>query len=331
MLTFFLQLTRRRLQYIVTSLFLTCWAASNVVLASRASPIHATWIATPVCEVSRQIGRLAQIPVILDRRINPNTPISIQASGESYDTILSQIATTLHAQVVYLKSSIRITSPQTAGRCVAAETLRNKELNQLAAKQKQCLLRTEPWSWLSGSQPRNLLEELVKKNGLTISNMSMVPHDHFPAAEIRAIPLADRLDLILAHFDLRVTWSPDTKGEHPSGMIVPLPIATDTVMTKPRKSMPRPQQPQGRKVFTLRLEAPLEPSLVALAKQLGLTLEFDRDTLTARSISPQEIVRVDVTQVSREKLLDAILSPLGISWQIRGTTLRVWAEESIEP
>ncbi|MEO1991753.1 MAG: hypothetical protein ABGW78_07465 [Pirellulales bacterium] len=324
-------LYRRRLQHISTSLFLTCWTACNAVLAAGASPVHATWVATPVCDVSQQIGRLAKIPVILDRRINPTTPISIEASGESSDVILAQVAKMCNAQIVYLRSSIRITPPQSAGRCVAAETLRNKELNRLASKQKQRLLHTEAWSWPSGSQPRNLLEALVQKNRLTIPNMNMVPHDHFPAADIPPIPLADRLDLLLAHFDLRVAWAPNASSEHPSGMIVALPKAPETAMAKPSRSTSRPQQPQGRKVFTLRLEAPLEPSLVALTKQLGLTLELDRATLTARGISPQEIARADVTQVSREKLLDAILKPLGISWQIRDTTLRVWAEVPKNP
>jgi hypothetical protein len=78
-------------------------------------------------------------------------------------------------------------------------------------------------------------------------------------------------------------------------------------------------------VFTLRLEAPLDEALAAIATRLGLVLDLDRDSLAARGMQPGEIVRAQVTDASREALLDAVVGPLGLRWTITEKRLRVFA------
>jgi hypothetical protein len=80
-----------------------------------------------------------------------------------------------------------------------------------------------------------------------------------------------------------------------------------------------------RDEFTLRLEAPLDQALAAIAGRLGLELDLDQASLAASGIAPGEIVRTGVEKASREELLDAVLQPVGLQWKIEGRRLRVFA------
>jgi hypothetical protein len=82
-----------------------------------------------------------------------------------------------------------------------------------------------------------------------------------------------------------------------------------------------------RDEFTLRLEAPLDQALAAIAARLGLELDLDQASLAARGIAPGEIVRAEVEKASRDRLLDAVLQPVGLQWKIEGQRLRVFAAE----
>jgi hypothetical protein len=89
-----------------------------------------------------------------------------------------------------------------------------------------------------------------------------------------------------------------------------------------------PPTPPGKKAaagatYSLKVAAPLDALLATLATRLGLTLDVDRASLQARGIAGGEIIRLDVANVSRDELLDAVLDPLALDWQIEDQTLRV--------
>ena len=131
--------------------------------------------------------------------------------------------------------------------------------------------------------------------------------------------LAERLDLVLASYDLRVEWRRD------GGRIVPIETGLQAVRPPDRA---RPRRPTaavaaGSQRFTLRLAAPLDEAVTALARQLGLTGRIDRESLAARGILPGEIVRIEVRDVTRDELFDAVVAPLGLRWRIDGDQLTI--------
>ena len=65
--------------------------------------------------------------------------------------------------------------------------------------------------------------------------------------------------------------------------------------------------------------------LTAVAQRLGLTLWLDRESLKARGIMPAEIVRLTINDATQKALLDAIVDPLALDWEIQEKQLRVKA------
>lgn len=323
----------RHLEQNVLRTSLACLALGFMPAAAavESPPVHATWTALPIREVTGQLSHLAGRPVVLDRRIDPTTPLTLVITGESCDDVLATVAARVGGQAIHLESVIRIVPPALAGRCLAGEQARRREISRLTSPQRDSLATKATWQWPPGSTPHDLIASAAAEAGLAIEGLDRIPHDHFPAADIPPLTLADRLDLILAHFDLRVAWSRSPIGPRPQGRIVPLPdaaaaaVATDA---PPARRNSPPRQVGGRQVYTLRLEAPLEEALNAVTRQFGLRLSLDTASLSARGIAPREIARAEVRSASRDELLDAILVPLGLSWRIDDGTLRVWAEQS---
>mgnify|MGYP006267949669 CR=1 FL=1 len=297
--------------------------AASATGAGLDDPVRASWKALPLREWSARATELAGAPVILDRRLDPDTPVTLAGNGQSLRDAVAAVAADADAEVAELRSSIRLVPRGRRELCERAEDARDRELARLPAEPRTALRARAPWAWPVAARPRDLVAAVAAEAGVApLEGIADLPHDHFPAAQLPAMSRAEKIDLVLAHFDRRVEWR--TVAGAARGTIVPL----DTNLPPPRRAAARkpadrkPRQPQAD-VFSLRAAAPLEEILAALAGQFGLALELDRDSLRARGISPREIVRVDVRDVSREQLLDHVLGPVGAAWRIEGQRLRV--------
>jgi hypothetical protein len=293
---------------------------------TTARPFKAGWWALPLAEVAAQATRFSGMPFVVDRRIDPTTPITLEAAGEPPDTVAAAIAAAADTDVALLDSMVRIAPPAVAAACEAAERARDAELRRLPASQHRIVEKAAGWTWEAGAEPRELVAAAARQAGVELEGLEEIPHDHFPAASLPALSLADRLDLVLAHFDRRVAWSAGLANGTPRGRVVPLPSApADAARNRPRQPAGprRPAVPVD--AFTLRVAAPLDELLAVVGKRLGLTIDLDAASLRDRGITPREIVKLSVADVPRDRLLDAITEPLGLAWKIEGDRLQVWA------
>lgn len=295
--------------------------------------VHASWTRVPLRAWAERVSSIAGRPVILDRRINPDLPVTLTARGEPLREILARVAAEVGGAVDELESSVRLVPASLAGKARQADEDRRHRLAKASASVRRILTTDEPWAWPTAARPRDLVEALAKKGRLDVHGIDTIPHDHFPAADLPKLSLAERFDLVLAHFDRRVAWN--TSGR-PAGRIVAIDAEiSPAALADAKKHSPRPTAQPSRTVkirdeFTLKLEAPLDQALMAIASQLGLEVEVDRTSLVAHGIALGEIARADVTKVSRDELLDAILVPLGLAWQLDGKRLRVFAPNQSE-
>lgn len=306
-----------------------CLAAAAAA-AGLDAPLRASWKAIPLRDWAAAVATVAGMPVIVDRRLDPDTLVTLASDGGPLREAVATVAAGAGAEVAVLRSSIRIVPAAQRGLCERAEVARDREVARLPAGPRAALQRRSRWNWSEAAQPRELAATAAAAAGVVLEGLDELPHDHFPAAELPPLTVAEKLDLVLAHFDKRVVWRADAAGAR--GTVVPL--ATDlpppgSVQPKrpPVAAGPGRGKPPGpaRDVFSLRVAAPLEEVLAAVAARLGLELEIDRGSLAARGIQAGEIVRADIRDASRDDLLDRIVAPLDLSWRIEGDRLRVFA------
>ena len=315
--------------------------------AGLRAPIDATWSGLSLGTVIGRLNERSDRPIVIDRRIDPGARIERQCRGEPFDEVLAAVAGSAGGELAILRCSIRIVPAGDATVVRRAEAARERRIATLPAAARRRLSEKRGWSWPDGARPRDLVAATAAEAGVTLEGLDSLPHDHFPRASLPPLPLADRLDLLLAHFDRRIDWefgpqeprataAPNGSGDRRLvGRLIAIeegaadekvaenerPDASRAVASKPAAS--KPAAPPA--TFSLRAEATLEKLLPAIANRLGLAVEIDRDSLRARGISAGEIVRVDVADASRDALLDAVLDPLGLEWSIEGRRLRVFA------
>ncbi len=291
------------------------------VIAAADPPVHATWRATPIASIADRIGAIAGMPVVVDHRLDSTKRIDLDGGGRTVEAVLEELAEAAEGEVASLRLSYRITPKGLAGRVSAADAARASRIASLPAAARESLDEESAWRWEAGVTPRELVERLAEEASIQIGPLDAIPHDHLPAGSLPPLPLADRLDLLLAHYDLRIEAGP--RGRR-SIAIVPLGEAaggrhrdrsTDQSAGKPK--------PELVDRFTLRAEAPLEQLLQTIATKFGLTLDIDAAALAAKGVAAGEIVRVAVEDAPKNQVLDAITKPLGLSWNIEGTTLEV--------
>lgn len=302
-------------------------AAIAVEPAGFSVAVRATWTGVPLRAWSQRVSELTGVNVVVDRRVDPGVTVTLESDGEPLHSLLDRVATSAGAVVEPLSSTAWIVPRNRAGRATAAEATRNRDLGSIPAEIRRAAERKAAWNWPTAARPRDLVAAAADAAGLSITGLDRVPHDHLPATSLPPLQLAERLDLLLANYDLRIGWSA-TGGE-----IVPIEAGVDPHERSGDRAAPKHPRPLPRRnpqravaeVYSLRLEAPLGQSVSTVAKSLGLESTLDEASLAARGIAPGEIVRVDARDLSRDELLDAMLAPLGLEWTIVDGTLRVFA------
>lgn len=313
------------------------------VAADITTPVTATWSGIGLRQWAERISETAGLPVLVDRRLDPDTVIRLECQGEPLLAVLTRVAVLAGGELATLESSIRIVPPGMADQTIRAEAARTARIASLPPRQRAVVMHKEPWQWPAGARPQNLLKDATTQAGISLDGIDAVPHDHLAAVSLPSMTLAERLDLLLAPYDLRIDWrvaQPAAEDKTPpaltgriiaiaSGLTATTSAAAAAQPTAPpRSSRPRASRQKaavGDQTFSLKVAAPLEEVLAAIATRLGLKLDLDRDSLTRSGIAPAEIVRASVTDASRDELLHAILDPLALEWTVKESTLRVFA------
>ena len=306
-----------------------------------ASTITADWTGITVVDLCKRLSDITGRPVILDRRVDPTTRLTLAVRDEPLDSVLARVAAAGGTRCALLTSTIRLVPPGSAPGLVEAERERLEAIAALPVKARRLAQQRQAWSWPDGATPRDLLAGLGEGAGIELAGLEDIPHDHLAAADLPPLALAERLDLLLAQFDRRLDWSgwrEATDDASPGRVpIVPLPRsasgddrplvvapgAWDPIAAQAHPPVNGPGRPAaGQATWTLEVAAPLDQLLATVATRLDLDLELDRAGLRARGVAAGEIVRLKVKDVDRDELLDSILEPLGLRFAIEGD--RLW-------
>jgi hypothetical protein len=304
--------------------------AAEAVARALATPVTATWTKLPLRAAAERLSEIGGVAIVVDRRIDPDTLVTLDAEGENLAAVLTRVAAAAGAEAVAYAGHVRLVPAGRGAALAAAERQRADELRRLPSRFRPAALARREASWPAGAVPREIVAADAARAGIVIAGLDDLPHDHFPAGLMPQLPLADRIDLILAHFDRRVAWKPQAaRGSDEVACPLVTIAAADPdagggrLLPEPSAAPAPGRADAGATTYTLTVAAPLEEILAALARRFGLTLELDRAGLARSGVAPGEIVRLEVRDVSRDQLLDAITTPRGLNWRIEDGALSV--------
>lgn len=302
------------------------------ISADLEAPVRASLQRLPLGHLVERLGSMTGTPIVLDRRVDPTQPASLQARGESLRDVLLQIATDHGAELADLTAAVWLVPPGEAARLEEADRLRQHAVARLPAVTRASLNHTAAWEWPAGTTPNALLSSLLEiasaqRPVIDWDEQPTLPHDHLPAGSLPPLSLAERFDLVAMPYGLRVDWTQAGPSQHLCGRLVSLPSASPETIPQPAQHQParRPRRsaPPGTARFSLRVAAPLDDLLATVAAQCELTLALDAAALRDHGIDPKTIIRLEVRDVDRDGLLQAITEPLNLRWSITEGTLKI--------
>jgi len=185
-------------------------------------PLGLTWTDESLRTGLRKLSETRQISILLDRRVDPETKISIDLQRTPLRDILRQLCEQAGLGLSVVGHTIYIGPTTTTRRLRTVIELQTDQLLggvNSPFKPPLALLQRRSLQWDDFDRPAHLTSRIAELFGFKIENPERVPHDLWPSGSIPNASPTEMLLLVAAQFDLSIEWHP--KGT--SVRFVPLP------------------------------------------------------------------------------------------------------------
>ena len=108
-----------------------------------------------------------------------------------------------------IRDSLYVAPPNAANRLATVHEIHRNQLPRLPEANRDRWLSRSAVNWPRLSNPVEILTQLESELGGEIRNKEKVVHDLWPAKNLPRMPLYQRLELVLAGFDLTFTFAED--------------------------------------------------------------------------------------------------------------------------
>ena len=317
----------------------------------------------------RVISKQFRIAIFLDRRIDPDVPLSYRTQDTPLGTALAEIAAQFGAAVTWLGPVGYVGPSAAAIKLQTVRALVQDQIKHMPAEVEDRLSQPQAISWNRLATPEEIMRSVTQNYELQWQHPERLAHDLWVTGRLPPIDCATQCTIILAGFGAMARF--DATGR--SFEIVPIdqePLLRRSYPTAAGKQARLMQQwkqqfphakvqrkrsqlifsgraedhwqldpasrpsdiperrtadavSEGTQVYTLRVEAPLEAILTAIARQTGLTIQWQRQAIEADGINLQRVVELDVRDVSLETLVADLLTPYGLDFTLAGEQLTV--------
>ena len=327
----------------------------------------------PRRDALQRIATQFHIGLFLDRRIDPDAPVSYRTQNDPLGTALEGMASQFNAAVTWLGPIGYIGPASEAKKLQTVRALAHQQIGVFPESVKQRLLQPQALRWDRLTTPANIVEDIANSYQLQWKYPERLPHDLWGSGQLPATDCATQLTVILAGFGdmpqfndagktlesmpiedqvkIRRSYAVDIsqhdqvlqdwKRKFPQAeiqqagkqLIVNARVEEHWQIDPSMKPTDTPGQKlpvigsKGRQVYTLRVEAPMEAILKALASQTGLELVWQRREIKVAGIDVQQVVKLDVQQAPLEDLLSQLLQPTGLTFLRKGNQLTITALE----
>lgn len=336
-----------------------------------------TWSEKPLREVLASIYEHWHVPVLRDRRIDPDQRVDLTLDDSPLSEILAEVARTAGGEVRLIDAVVYLGPADKVDLIAAVAELRDEEARALATPLGARLRERAPVEWDMLSEPRALIAQQARASGLALEGLDKIEHDLWAAGRLPPLPLAHRLSLLLAGFDLTYQTDPATgsltiepldaammfertytlaprstpplarwREQFPDAQFsvrgrqlrVRAPVAVQRQIADALASAARPPVPSAERParsatdrsnvrYTLAVSGPFGPLAKGLAERLMFRLELDPESQPHWNT----VIRVEVKDATLEQLLDALVKPVELEWELKGQELHVGTKDFVSP
>ena len=303
--------------------------------------VSVTWQGQRLAVALNRLASAGQVPLWLDRRVDRQQIINAQFVDLSLAQALENLIEKQSLGVALVKSLVYVGPWQAAQELTTLTEQARAILSELPAASRQRWLKSQPTSWPRLSEPRALAMDWLGAADIELIGSERIAHDLWPAQSLPALPLVDRLVLLLAGFDLTCQIAANGKAcevlpiRRPLTMteehLVPptRPVQSQPKLSRPDSSLPGLVQPRhtkprvssqrsSRQLFSLRLEnQPLGSVLDHLAQQLQLEIVWQEGASALRRSHRKQLVSCDLQKVELDELLRKVLDSAGLQYQLK--------------
>jgi hypothetical protein len=331
------------------------WLTSEAVRRQLDQPVSIRWSGVPLRQALSNLARLQRVAIVLDRRVDPDQEIELTQSDVSLEAALKSIALRLNLGVGRAGPVLYLGPPKTAERLWTLVEVRKQEIAKLAPAVRSTLLALKRCRWEQLSTPREILTQAARDYRVQIEPLGNVPHDLWPAADLPAIGLAERVSLVAAQFDLtfelagdgrtlRLVPMPETLTLEKSYSYANPPLAIQRLKSVLKqsqleagvqkfivrgpaeehelvealvagKTVKQTTVTAGKKIYQLNIAMPVGRLIKELGAKLELEVAVDEDAIAAAGLNLDKEVKVSVKEATEEELLRAVLEPAGLTFE----------------
>jgi len=345
----------------------TTWRTGTDFQRQLHQPLSLIWEQVELGKAFQQLATTQRVAIVVDRRLDPQRSLDLQIHGEPLLAVIEQALPTGFA--VAQLDCVLYVGPESTARWLRTLAHRlDQQVRQLPTSQQRIWQSRKALAWPVETEPRALVERLLRDARVALAQAERIPHDLWPAGDLPPLSLVDRLTLLLAQFDL--TW----KWTDPADQIELVPIEPPVTVTREYPSTPTLQRrlqelgaidpslkstlSQDRLSVTGRLEqheqlitpqkstqakrppaesngetsgrfqlkvprAPLKKVLDQLAAQARFTWQADPRLIEQGTDLDALVVQLDVTGLTLDQLLAALLEPHGLDFRRDGTRVTI--------
>ena len=214
-----------------TLIFVLLLLFCNVTFAQQPSdvwnqPVSVSWNGGPLRQSLETFAKVRKIGFLLDRRIDPGTPLYLEVSRQPAQTVFSQVAEKYQlgfcriGQIAYL-------GPKDAAEILPfLVTLRAEQAAKLPDRLKRRFLAPREFRSEFLATPVELLQSLSKEMSFDGTGFQGLPHDLWPELVFPEATPLEMYSLFLVGFDSTFVISGDAEK------IKPIPIPHQLVLTR---------------------------------------------------------------------------------------------------
>ncbi len=339
------------------------WVPSAKLAATLESTTSITWTDQTLPAGLRSLERAYGVPLVCDRRVDPRRVLTLSIRDQPLVDVVDRAASAVDRQAVVTRWGMHVGPRGIGERMATVAEMRRVELTEQGAAERRRLARESDASWPRLARPATLLSESANEAGITIRNPERVPHDLWDAQSLPPMDFIDRASLILASFDLSFRWvepgrsielvplpeTPSFSESYPLGAARREPIETlrsrltgatldlqgnrlsvtgswsahrearRWIAGETTRAVAGTTRP-GEKRLTLTVaSASLEQIVDVLERDLELEFVWTEAAAEKKSVRTP----VDARDATLEQLLEQILGPQELTFEIDGKTVSI--------